>query len=203
MAKLLTEINNILSTPELVREAAKEEEYYTENNHPEIVGEMVCSISRDVSKDAGPLGLGSQEIVNVFQRETKKSVLSYKTYLQYNTSTSDVPYVHTDQFLTLHGEDYPVNYICNVYLTPSAVAAENSWFEFFTADELDDSAEMKDYFKLADDKMTSIGTKSFEFNKGILFDSSIPHRNAPICNNYWGTNAADSPLCFTVFMNTT
>ena len=57
--------------------------------------------------------------------------------------------------------------------------------------------------KLEDNKITSIGTKSFEFNKGILFDSSIPHRNAPICNNYWGTNVTDSPLCFTVFMNTT
>ena len=61
---------------------------------------------------------------------------------------------------------------------------------------------MEDYLRLSDDKLTALVTKSFEYNKAITFDSSIPHRNAPICDNYWGTTQADSPLCFTVFMNT-
>jgi hypothetical protein len=202
MAKFLEETSNILSNPELVRQTALAQTYYTKGNHPEIDGEMVCHISKDVSGEFGILADATQEVINKFQELSSKSVSYYKTYLQYITASSTPPYVHTDQFLTLKNENYVVDYICNVYLTPDSVAAENSWFEFFTADDLDESAKMQDYFKLADDKITSIGTKTFEFNKGISFDSSIPHRNAPISNNYWGTTQADSPLCFTVFMNT-
>lgn len=202
MSKLLIEKSNILSNPDLVRQIAMEKEYYTKDNHPEIYGEMICTISKDVSKEFGILSDATQEVINHFQELTNKKVTNYKTYLQYNTESSDEPYVHTDHYLTLNEGLFPVEYIGNVYITPSDVAVEDSRFEFFIANDLDDSAEMEDYLKLSDDKLTALATKSFEYNKAIIFDSSIPHRNAPICDNYWGTTQADSPLCFTVFMNT-
>lgn len=200
--KLLTETSNILSNPELVRQIALEQEYYTRGNHPEIYGEMVCHISKDVSKEFGIFADATQEVINNFQTLTNKSVLRYKTYLQYNTANTDTPYIHSDQILETSPENFPVQYIGNVYITPPDIAVEDSRFEFFTANDLDDSAEMEDYYNLADDKVTALATKAFEYNKAITFDSSIPHRNAPICDNYWGATAADSPLCFTVFMNT-
>ena len=202
MAKFLKETSNILSNPDLVRQIALEQEYYTKGNHPEIIGEMVCHISKDVSKEFGILADATQEVISNFQSLTNIGVTDYKTYLQYNTSSTDAPYVHTDQYLTLYEEDMQVHYIGNVYITPPDIAKESTRFEFFTANDLDDSAEMKDYLKLADDKITALATKAFEYNKAITFDSSIPHRNAPICDNYWGTTQADSPLCFTVFMTT-
>ena len=203
MAKLLIEKSNILSNPDLVRQLAMEEEYYTKDNHPEIYGEMICTISKDVSKEFGVLSDATQEVINHFQELTNKKVTNYKTYLQYNTESSDEPYVHTDHYLTLNEGLFPVEYIGNVYITPSDIAQNDSArFEFFTANELDESAEMEDYLKLGDDKLTALSTKAFEYNKAIIFDSSIPHRNAPICATYWGTTQADSPLCFTVFMNT-
>ena len=202
MAKFLEETSNILSSPDLVRQAALEQEYYTKDNHPEILGEMVCHISKDISKEFGVLSDATQEVISNFRKLTNKNVTNFKTYLQYNTASTDAPYVHTDQYLTLLHQDFRVEYIGNVYITPSNVAVEDSRFEFFTANDLDDSAEMQDYLKLSDDKLTALATKTFEYNKAITFDSSIPHRNAPICDNYWGTTQADSPLCFTVFMNT-
>ena len=202
MSKLLTERENILTNPDSVRLAAIEKVYYTKDNHPEIVGEMVCHISNDVSKEPGVLSDATQEVISYFQELTSNNVTNYKTYLQYNTASTDAPYVHTDQYLTLLHEYFRVEYIANVYITPSNVAVEDSRFEFFTANNLDDSAEMEDYLKLNDDELTDLATKAFEYNKAIIFDSSIPHRNAPICDTYWGTTQADSPLCFTVFMNT-
>lgn len=203
MAKLLTEKENILSNPDTVRLVALEQEYYTKGNHPEFTGEMVCHISKDVSKELGILSDATDEVILAFQELTNKTVTEYKTYLQYNTSTTEAPYVHTDQWLDFHNsEAMKCNYIGNVYITPSEIEQESTRFEFYTADDEESDWEMADYLKLADDKITSIATKAFRYNKAIIFDSTIPHKNAPICDNYWGTTVADSPLCFTVFMNT-
>ncbi len=211
MAKLLTEKENILSNPDTVRAIALEQEYYTKGNHPQFTGEMVCHISEDVSKEFGILSDATNEVIFAFQELTNKTVTEYKTYLQYNTSTTEAPYVHTDQWLDFQHDpiDGPspkssmkVNYIGNVYLCPPEIEQDTTRFEFYTADDEESDWVMADYLKLADDKITSIGTKAFGYNKAIIFDSSIPHKNAPICDNYWGTTVADSPLCFTVFMNT-
>lgn len=203
MAKLLTEKENILSNPDTVRLVALEQEYYTKGNHPEFTGEMICHISEDVSKEFGILSDATNEVIFAFQDLTAKTVTEYRTYLQYNTSTTEAPYVHTDQWLDFHNyEGMKCNYIANVYLCPANIEQESTRFEFYTANDEESDWEMSDYLKLADDKITSIGTKAFGYNKAIIFDSSIPHKNAPICDNYWGTTAADSPLCFTVFMNT-
>ena len=88
----------------------------------------------------------------------------------------------------------------DAHITPEDVETESAWFEFFTANELDDSAEMEDYLKLTSDKLTALATKTFAYNKCLSFDSSIPHKNAPISTTPWGTDVSDSPLCFTVFM---
>jgi len=204
--KFLKETNNILTNPADVRTKALTLDYYTNENHPELIDggtEWVCSISKDVSKDSGVLADATIEIINQLQKDTNKFVAEYKTYCQYTTAASRPPYIHTDQYLLLKDTlDMRVDYIGNVYITPDDVQEESSWFEFFEAKYLDDTAEMPEFLKLPSDQRTDIGLRIFEYNKCLAFDSSIPHKNAPISNNPWGTDVSDSPLCFTVFMQT-
>ena len=204
MAKFLKETSNILSNPDDVRAQALTLDYYTNENHPEILDggeEWVCHISKDVSSDESALGKATLEVIAEVQKDIGL-VTDYKTYCQYNTALSDSPFVHTDQWLLLRAASMKVDYIANVYITPEDVETESAWFEFFTANELDDSAEMEDYLKLTSDKLTALATKTFAYNKCLSFDSSIPHKNAPISTTPWGTDVTDSPLCFTVFITT-
>jgi len=199
--KFLQETSNIITDINSLRAAALELEYFSELHHPELLAPFVCEISQDVSKISGVFADATQTIISQVESDADITVQNYKTYIQYNTSSTEAPYVHTDHFLLTYDEEFPVNYIGNLYLTPSDVQEEASWFEFFEATNLTDSATMEDYYKLSDSEMTSLSTKTFEYNKLIAFDSTIPHRNAPISTNYWGTNQSDSPLCFAVFMN--
>ena len=204
MAKFLKEIDNILNSPNDVRAQALTLNYYTNENHPEILDggeEWVCHISKDVSKQDNALGQGTLEVINELQKDVG-TVTDYKTYCQYNTASSDSPFVHTDQWLLLKDTSMKVDYIANVYITPDNVETESAWFEFYEAKELDETAGMEDYLKLASDKLTDIASKTFAYNKCLSFDSSIPHKNAPISTTPWGTDVTNSPLCFTVFMTT-
>jgi len=203
--KFLKETNDILTSPDDVRTKALTLDYFTNENHPEIADggeEWVCHISKDVSKEAGVLANATLEVINQLQKDTNKFVTGYKTYCQYNTASSNDPFVHTDQNLLLKDTDMKVDYIGNVYITPGDVQEESSWFEFYEAKYLDETAGMIDYLKLTSDKLTDIGIRTFAYNKCLSFDSSIPHKNAPISNSAWGTDVTDSPLCFTVFMTT-
>lgn len=205
MPKFLKETINILSSPDDVRAQALTLDYYTNENHPEILDggeEWVCHISRDVSRDESPLGEASVEVITEVQRHLGLAVRDYKTYCQYNTTSSNLPFVHTDQWLLLKDISMKVDYIANVYITPDDVATESAWFEFYEAKYLDESAEMQDYLKLSSDKLTDIASKTFAYNQCLSFDSSIPHKNAPISTTPWGTDVTDSPLCFTVFIQT-
>ena len=202
--KFLKEISNILSNPDDVRAQALTLDYYTNENHPEILDggeEWVCHISKDVSKDESALGKATLEVITEIQKDIGL-VTDYKTYCQYNTASSESPFVHTDQYLLLKDTSMKVDYIANVYITPDDVETESAWFEFYEAKDLDESAEMQDYLKLTSDKLTDIASKTFAYNKCLSFDSSIPHKNAPISTTPWGTDVTDSPLCFTVFMTT-
>ena len=200
--KFLKETSNILSNPDDVRAQALTLDYYTNENHPEIRDggeEWVCHISKDVSNDESALGKATLEVITEVQKDVGL-VSDYKTYCQYNTASSDSPFVHTDQWLLLKDTSMKVDYIANVYITPDDVETESAWFEFYEAKDLDETAEMEDYLKLASDKLTALATKTFAYNKCLSFDSSIPHKNAPISTTPWGTDVSDSPLCFTVFM---
>ena len=202
--KFLKETSNILSNPDDVRTQALTLDYYTNENHPEIADggeEWVCHISKDVSNDESALGKATLEVIAEVQKDIGL-VTDYKTYCQYNTASSDSPFVHTDQKLLLKENNMKVDYIANVYITPDDVEAESAWFEFYEAKDLDESAGMEDYLKLTSDKLTALATKTFAYNKCLSFDSSIPHKNAPISTTPWGTDVSDSPLCFTVFMTT-
>jgi len=202
--KFLKETINILSNPDDVRAQALALDYYTNENHPEIRDggeEWVCDISKDVSKDENALGKATLEVITEVQKDIGL-VTGYKTYCQYNTASSESPFVHTDQYLLLKDTNMKVDYIANVYITPEDVETESAWFEFYEAKDLDESAEMQDYLKLTSDKLTDIASKTFAYNKCLSFDSSIPHKNAPISTTPWGTDVTDSPLCFTVFMTT-
>lgn len=204
--KFLKETINILSNPDDVRAQALTLDYYTNDNHPEILDggeEWVCHISKDISKEFGVLADATIEVINQLQKDINKPVLEYKTYCQFNTASSNSPFVHTDQYLLLKENLMKVDYIGNVYITPADIASESAWFEFYEAKHLDDNASMQHFLKLASDKLTDIGTKTFAYNKCLSFDSSIPHKNAPISTTPWGTDVSDSPLCFTVFMRTT
>lgn len=205
MAKFLKTTANILTNPNDVRAEALKLDYYTNVNHPEIMdgGEnWVCHVSKDVSKDSGILSEATIEVINQLQRDTNELVIDYKTFCQYTTAASRPAYVHTDQYLLLKDTNMKVDYIANVYITPDDVETESAWFEFYEAKDLDESAEMQDYLKLTSDKLTDIASKTFAYNKCLSFDSSIPHKNAPISTTPWGTDVTDSPLCFTVFMTT-
>ena len=200
--KFLKETSNILNNPDDVRAQALTLDYYTNDNHPEILDggeEWVCHISKDVSNDESALGKATLEVITEVQKDVGL-VSDYKTYCQYNTASSDSPFVHTDQWLLLKDTSMKVDYIANVYITPDDVETESAWFEFYEAKDLDETAEMEDYLKLASDKLTALATKTFAYNKCLSFDSSIPHKNAPISTTPWGTDVSDSPLCFTVFM---
>lgn len=202
--KFLKETSNILSNPDDVRAQALTLDYYTNENHPEILDggeEWVCHISKDVSKDESALGKATLEVITEIQKDIGL-VTDYKTYCQYNTASSDSPFVHTDQYLLLKDMNMKVDYIANVYITPDDVETESAWFEFYEAKDLDETAGMEDYLKLTSDKLTDIASKTFAYNKCLSFDSSIPHKNAPISTTPWGTDVTDSPLCFTVFMTT-
>ena len=202
--KFLKEISNILSNPDDVRAQALTLDYYTNENHPEILDggeEWVCHISKDVSRNESALGKATLEVITEIQKDIGL-VTDYKTYCQYNTASSESPFVHTDQYLLLKDTNMKVDYIANVYITPDDVETESAWFEFYEAKDLDESAEMQDYLKLTSDKLTDIASKTFAYNKCLSFDSSIPHKNAPISTTPWGTDVTDSPLCFTVFMTT-
>tara|TARA_B100001063_G_scaffold98298_1_gene91830 strand:- start:889 stop:1503 length:615 start_codon:yes stop_codon:yes gene_type:complete len=202
--KFLKEISNILSNPDDVRAQALTLDYYTNENHPEILDggeEWVCHISKDVSRNESALGKATLEVITEIQKDIGL-VTDYKTYCQYNTASSESPFVHTDQYLLLKDTSMKVDYIANVYITPDDVETESAWFEFYEAKDLDESAEMQDYLKLTSDKLTDIASKTFAYNKCLSFDSSIPHKNAPISTTPWGTDVTDSPLCFTVFMTT-
>ena len=202
--KFLKEISNILSNPDDVRAQALTLDYYTNENHPEILDggeEWVCHISKDVSRNESALGKATLEVITEIQKDIGL-VTDYKTYCQYNTASSDSPFVHTDQYLLLKDMNMKVDYIANVYITPDDVETESAWFEFYEAKDLDETAGMEDYLKLTSDKLTDIASKTFAYNKCLSFDSSIPHKNAPISTTPWGTDVTDSPLCFTVFMTT-
>jgi len=202
--KFLKETSNILSNPDDVRAQALTLDYYTNENHPEILDggeEWVCHISKDVSRNESALGKATLEVITEIQKDIGL-VTDYKTYCQYNTASSESPFVHTDQYLLLKDTSMKVDYIANVYITPDDVETESAWFEFYEAKDLDESAEMQDYLKLTSDKLTDIASKTFAYNKCLSFDSSIPHKNAPISTTPWGTDVTDSPLCFTVFMTT-
>ena len=203
--KHITEKANILTSADDVRTKALTLDYFTNDNHPEIEDggeEWVCHISKDVSKEAGVLADATLEVINQLQKDTNKFVTDYKTYCQYNTASSNAPFVHTDQYLLTKENYMQVDYIGNVYITPDAVATESAWFEFYEAKYLDDTADMGEYLKLSSDKLTDIGTRPFAYNKALFFDTSVPHKNAPISATPWGTDVTDSPLCFTVFMTT-
>lgn len=203
--KHITEKDNILTSADDVRTKALTLDYFTNENHPEIADggeEWVCHISKDVSKEAGVLAEATLEVINQLQKDTNKFVTDYKTYCQYNTAASNAPYVHTDQYLLLKENNMKVDYIGNVYITPDAVATESTWFEFYEAKYLDDTAGMDKYLKLSSDNLTDIGMRPFAYNKALFFDTAVPHKNAPISNAPWGTDVSDSPLCFTVFMTT-
>jgi len=202
--KFLKETSNILNNPDDVRAQALTLDYYTNDNHPEILDggeEWVCHISKDVSKEENALGKATLEVITEVQKDIGL-VTDYKTYCQYNTASSESPFVHTDQYLLLKDTNMKVDYIANVYITPEDVETESAWFEFYEAKDLDESAEMQDYLKLTSDKLTDIASKTFAYNKCLSFDSSIPHKNAPISTTPWGTDVTDSPLCFTIFMTT-
>ena len=88
---------------------------------------------------------------------------------------------------------------------PKVILASTLFFSVSTpvsAMNYSESAGMEDYLKLTSDKLTALATKTFAYNKCLSFDSSIPHKNAPISTTPWGTDVSDSPLCFTVFMQT-
>lgn len=205
--KFLKETNNILTNPDGVREKALTLDYYTNENHPTLNDggeEWVCNVSKDISKETGVLADACVEIINQLQKDTNEFVSEYKAFCQYTTASSRPAYVHTDQYLLGkgRGNGMKVDYIGNVYLTPDDVQEESSWYEYYEAKYLDDTAEMGDYLKLTSDKLTDIGIRVFEYNKCLSFDSDIPHKNAPLSNNPWGTDVSDSPLCLTVFMKT-
>lgn len=202
--KFLKETSNILNNPDDVRAQALTLDYYTNDNHPEILDggeEWVCHISKDVSKEENALGKATLEVITEVQKDIGL-VTDYKTYCQYNTASSESPFVHTDQYLLLKEDAMPINYIANVYITPSDVQEEVSWFEFYDAKYLADDADMSEYLNLTADKLEDICTMPFEYNTSLAFDSSTPHKNAPLSNTQWGTDVTDSPLCFTVFMQT-
>ena len=205
MSKFLKTTANVLTQPDDVRAEALKLDYYTNVNHPEIMdgGEnWVCHVSKDVSKDSGILSEATIEVINQLQKDTNELVLDYKTYCQYTTAASRPAYVHTDQYLLLKADAMPVNYIANVYITPSDVQEEAAWFEFYDAKYLTEDADMSEYLNLTPDKLDDICTMPFVYNTSLAFDSSTPHKNAPLSNNPWGTDVTDSPLCFTVFMRT-
>ena len=202
--KFLKETNNILTSPADVRAQALALDYYTNENHPEIADageEWVCHISKDISKEDGALGKATLEVINEVQKDIGQ-VTGYKAYCQYNTASSGSPYVHTDQYLLLKDTNFKVDYIANVYITPDDIATESAYYEFYEAKDLDETSAMEDYLKLASDKLTDMASKTFAYNRCLSFDSSVPHKNAPISTTPWGTDVTDSPLCFTVFMAT-
>ena len=202
--KDITEKANILTAVDDVRTKALTLDYFTNDNHPEIADggeEWVCNISKDISKEA-VFAEATLEVINQLQKDTNKSVIDYKTYCQYNTASSNSPFVHTDQYLLLKEKHMKVDYIGNVYITPDNVASEISWFEFYKAKDLDDTAVMDDYLKLSNDKLEDYERWNFAYNKALYFDTGVPHKNAPISTTPWGTDVSDSPLCFTVFMTT-
>ena len=204
--KHITEKANILTSADDVRTKALTLDYYTNENHPEIADggeEWVCHISKDISKETGVLADATIEVINQLQKDINKPVLEYKTYCQFNTASSNPPFVHTDQYLLLKENHMKVDYIGNVYITPDDIATESTWFEFYEAKYLQENASMQHFLKLSSDKLTDIGIRTFAYNKALYFDTAVPHKNAPISTTPWGTDVSDSPLCFTVFMRTT
>ena len=206
MAKFLKTTPNVLTNPDEVRAKALTLDYYTNANHPEIADggeEWVCYISKDISKEAGILSEATIEVVNQLQKDINQPVSNYKTYCQYTTAASRPAYVHTDQYLLLKENDpMRVNYIANVYITPSDAQQEDAWFDFYKAKYISEGASMDEYLNLTSDELDRICFIPFEYNTSLAFDSSIPHKNAPLSNTQWGTDVTDSPLCFTVFMQT-
>ncbi len=211
--KFIKETDGILTSPGDVRTKALTLDYYTNENHPEIADggeEWVVNITKDISKETGVLANATIEIINQLQKDTNKLVTEYKSYCQYTTASSKPGYIHTDQYLLLKNEfDFKVDYIANVYLTPDDVQEESSWYEFFEAKYIDDKPfepllgdEMPAHLKLTSDKVTDVGTRIFEYNKCLAYESNFPHKAVPMSNSLWGTDVSDSPLIFTVYMRT-